>query len=353
VVMSLQGTSRADDLAILIDSAAAIQRLRWFRSHDFRPAEHKVKDYDIIHEILLELKWRSESSSRTLFVKVHGHSSDPLHEEADRLAVEGADKESDDEDILYPGGRVQEMVLNWVDDAYKSKTRTWCPTVKKRIKAHEEKMSWHTRSRKTYVAEFLARPNTARPQLGVALRSLWDWAVRAWMLNLTPGQSPVKSNLKKWGLTATVQCKCGHGDETFLHQQLHCHLTYRRNMKQTAHKNVAKVIENLVPHINAETRHAQWDRKVLTFLTHSANVNTLKVSNHSTRCPKRKLDELFKPFDDITSSQRPDGLIEDTRLKHIYIIEVALILSCERTLRKCVRLIHCFTQSEGHSRNTW
>jgi len=57
VVMALQGTPRADDLAILIDSAAAIQRLRWFRSHDFRQAEHKVKDYDIMHDILLDLKW--------------------------------------------------------------------------------------------------------------------------------------------------------------------------------------------------------------------------------------------------------------------------------------------------------
>jgi len=94
----------------------------------------------------------------------------------------------------------------------------------------EEKMSWQTRSRNTYAEEILARPNAARPQLGVALRSIWDWAVRAWMLSLTPGQSPVKSNLKKWGLTATVQCDCGHGDETFLHQQLHCHLTHRRNI---------------------------------------------------------------------------------------------------------------------------
>ena len=118
VVMALQGTPRADDLAIIIDSAAAIPRLRWCRSHDFRPAEHKVKDYDII---LLELKWRSESSSRTLFVKVHGHSGDPLHEEADRLAVEGADKKSDDDDTLYPEGRGQEIVFNWVDDADKSK----------------------------------------------------------------------------------------------------------------------------------------------------------------------------------------------------------------------------------------
>jgi len=65
----------------------------------------------------------------------------------------------------------------------------------------------------------------------------------------------------------------------------------------------AKVIENQVQRIYAETRHAEWDRKVLTFLTHSANANTLKVSNHSSRSPKRKFDELLKPFDDITSSK--------------------------------------------------
>jgi len=111
--MAFQGTPRTDNLAILIDSAAAIQRLRWFRNHHFRPAEHRS-----------ELKLRSESSSRTLFIKVYRHSGDPLHKEADRLAVEGADKESDDEDTLYSGGQRQEMVINWVDDAGKSKSHT-------------------------------------------------------------------------------------------------------------------------------------------------------------------------------------------------------------------------------------
>jgi len=77
-----------------------------------------------------------------------------------------------------------------------------------------------------------------------------------------------------------------------------------------------------VKHINAETRHAQWDQKVLTFSTHSVNANNLKSSNHSTRSPKRKLNEILNPFDDTTSSQRPDGLIEDKKLKHIFIIEV-------------------------------
>jgi len=240
-----------------------------------------------------------------------------------RRTVEGADKESHHKYTLYPGGRCQEMGFNWVDDADKSKSRTWCPTVKKCMKAHEEKMSWKTRSRKTHSEEFLARPNAAHPQLEVALPSIWDWAVRAWMLSLTPRQSPVKSNLKKWGLTATAQCDCEHGDETFLHQQLHRHFTHRRNLKQPVHNTVAKVIENRAKHINPETRNAQWDRKVLTFLTHSANANTLKSSNHITRSPKLKLHELLKPFDDTTSSQRPDALIEDTKLKHICITEVA------------------------------
>ena len=88
---------------------------------------------------------------------------------------------------------------------------------------------------------------------------------------------------------------------------------------------MAKEIENQVKHVNPQTRHDQWDRKVLTFLTLSASSNNLKVSNHSTRSPKQKLNELLKPLDDTISSQRLDGLIEDTKLKHIYMVEVASI----------------------------
>jgi len=142
------------------------------------------------------------------------------------------------------------------------------------------------------------------------------------MLSLTPGQSPVKSNLKKLGLTAIAKCDCGHGKTIFLHQQLHCHIIHRRNMKQTAHNNVANAIENQAQLINSETRHAQLDQKILTFLTYSANAKNLKVSNHRTGSPKQKLDELLESFDDTTSSKRPDGLIEDTKLIHIFMIEV-------------------------------
>jgi hypothetical protein len=53
------------------------------------------------------------------------------------------DKESDDEDILYLVGQGQKMVVNRIDDAVEPK---WCSRVKKRIKVHEEKMSWQMRS---------------------------------------------------------------------------------------------------------------------------------------------------------------------------------------------------------------
>jgi len=215
--MALQGTPRADDLAILIDSAAATQRLRWFWCHDSQPSTRsRTMTSSMIS--CMNSSHDQYHPHDFFFVKVHTHAGDSLHEEVDRLAVEGADKERDDEDTVYPGGRGQKMVLNWVDDADKSKLHTWCPIVKKRIKAHEEKMSWQPRSRKTRAEEFLARQNAARPQLRVALRSIWDWTVRAWMLSLTPGQSSVKSNLKKWRLTATAQYDCGHGNKTFLHQ---------------------------------------------------------------------------------------------------------------------------------------
>ena len=38
---------------------------------------------------------------------------------------------------------------------------------------------------------------------------------------------------------------------------------------------------------------------------------------------------LLKPFGETTSNQRPDGLIEDTKLKHISIIAVARTDDCD------------------------
>ena len=82
------------------------------------------------------------------------------------------------------------------------------------------------------------RASTARCSASLYVESV--------MLSLTLGQSFVKLNLKKRALTTTKKCECRHGDAIFSHQHLHCHLTLRGNMKQTAHYNVSKLIQNQV-----------------------------------------------------------------------------------------------------------
>ena len=118
-------------------------------------------------------RWRTTTTFKTLYLsanweqqrrkncvcttsEVHGHPGNPLPKKADRLAVVEADTESDDEDILYPGGQGQKMVFNWVDHAGKPIPHTWCHSLKKRIKTHEEKMAWQMSSRKIHAKEFLA-----------------------------------------------------------------------------------------------------------------------------------------------------------------------------------------------------
>jgi ribonuclease HI len=62
------------ELVILIDSAAAIRRLTWYRRKDFRPHPRKTKDFDIVREIIESLDERGRNGARTTMVKVHGHT---------------------------------------------------------------------------------------------------------------------------------------------------------------------------------------------------------------------------------------------------------------------------------------
>ena len=80
------------DLIILIDSAAAIRRLTWFRRKDFRSHPRSTKDYDTVQEIVLRLDERRRHGARTTMVKVHGHTGEPLHAVADAMATERADR---------------------------------------------------------------------------------------------------------------------------------------------------------------------------------------------------------------------------------------------------------------------
>ena len=86
------------DLVILIDIAAAIRRLTWFRRKDFRPHPSRTKDYDIVQELVMGIYKRGRKGAHTTLVKVHGHTGEPLHALADAMATEGADRKMEDEE---------------------------------------------------------------------------------------------------------------------------------------------------------------------------------------------------------------------------------------------------------------
>ena len=227
-----------------------------------------------------------------------------------------ADKESDDEEIMYTVDRGQEIIFNWANNAITH----FVPNRKKTHQSARREKGIANEITKDSRWNKLARQNAAPLRPDVALCSIWDWEIHDWMLSHTSLQSPVKSNLMKWGIMATAKWDYRHEDETFHHQQIHCHLNHRRNLEQTSHNNVATVIAHPVKQIIPTIWHVRWNRKILTFIVHSEK--KFEVSNHSTWALKPKLDELPKPFDNTTSSQRPGSLIEDNNLKHICTIEV-------------------------------
>ena len=80
-------------MRILIHSEIAMCRLRSLSRNDGRPREYELKNLDILRAIAEEC---AQPGTQVTLIKVDGHSGDPLHSLADRLAVEAAaDEETD------------------------------------------------------------------------------------------------------------------------------------------------------------------------------------------------------------------------------------------------------------------
>ena len=75
----------------------------------------------------------------TTFVKVHGHSGDPLHAIADYLAVQGADQ--DDEEAEFVAGRPDCILYSWAQDG-SERTCPWGPQIKRRIRQVTGEQAW-------------------------------------------------------------------------------------------------------------------------------------------------------------------------------------------------------------------
>ena len=83
IVLALRTMEQVQTLFILVDCATALQRLAWCRSRKFCPSLRKIKDVDVMHDIMTLTRMRQDVGRATTFVKVHGHSGDPLHSVSD------------------------------------------------------------------------------------------------------------------------------------------------------------------------------------------------------------------------------------------------------------------------------
>ena len=182
--------------------------------------------------------------------------------------------------------------------------------------------------------------------LGKAIRHVGDWAVRGWILSLTPYWYPVQASFKKWNKSTTATCECGLGDETMLHLQLVCRLPHRKNTRQTAHNNVALAFERHIKRAAPKHWVDVWDKATTTFVTtiaetpgqaHFLNELTLEdlrdwdklVRKHRTtfksgNAPltlgrKRMRHEIEQQLPLDLQQVRPDGLIFDSAERQIYI----------------------------------
>ena len=97
----------------------------------------------------------------TVVVKVHGHSSDPLHTHADILAVQGANKElEEDEQPLFPAPRSDPLSFKWTSRKGGEENQVWGKAVKHQIRRRLGEARWSGR-KLGFCEAFLSRPNSA------------------------------------------------------------------------------------------------------------------------------------------------------------------------------------------------
>ena len=291
---------------LLIDSEAAIKRLTWFKRKDFRPIMSKVKDRDIIEDIVKRIHKRETHNLSTTMVKVHGHSGEPLHQLADELATQGADRElQKGERPIFALPDATNLTFEFKDQSTKGTTRgQWSPKVKRQIRQHEAEEKWRRHKANTWADHFHQATNAGRQMLGQALQRTWDWAVKGWIESITPNSYPVAQTFHTWNPHISAKCKCGNGNETTHHLQLWCGLPERQLARQKAHDNMMKVLEHGIEEHLGEHRRAIWNAPAGSLLSLAPAVDNIGLIR-KWKWGKPAMDDV-EPRTPKAQEMRPD-----------------------------------------------
>ena len=279
---------------ILIDSKIAMCRLHSLTREDRRPREYELKDLDMLRAIAEEC---AQPNTRVILTKVDGHSGDPLHSLADRLAVEAAADE-DGDTIFDNEFRVEPSVA--FDGKSGKVLVPWPSSIPRRWQAAAAGRAGALTSRGTTAGAFLSAHGVGRRFLGAALRNTTDWAVRDWIRMVTPQALPTRDVLFSWGSVDNPNCTlvgCGAGRQTLSHLLLRCGNPGVHGACTLAHDRIVSVLKRGFSS-GRETIRWWWETKVCEVWPGCG-----------------ELDEH--------ALWVPDGIGVDQDLKHIHLVEVA------------------------------
>ena len=295
ILLAIQTTPSERELWILVDSSSAIARLSWFKRATFRPPGYRVKDADVIYDILKAIQGRP---GLVRLIKVNGHMGDLLHSEADALAVQvTSDSKAP---FLYDAPLTSTAKIVCTD----GKIRPWPSSVVQFWNRQAALRYWQAQERSATGTAygFLNMTGVGRRLLGSALRDVYDWAVRDWIRLVNPILLPTLDSKVKWKMTSDPSCRlpqCIGSKQTMVHLQLRCLNELVKNTRQKAHDQVVGVLQRYIDrHVGSSTRTAWAPATVTSFWPD------------------------FE-WDDKLRNLQPDGLVEDIEQRTIHVLEIA------------------------------
>ena len=97
ILRAIDIAPRHRDVTIVTDSRYSIDCVtvwfvNWRRNNWMTRDKKPVENKDLVESILIKIEERNDLKVKTLFEWVKGHNKDPGNEEADKLAVNGAQR---------------------------------------------------------------------------------------------------------------------------------------------------------------------------------------------------------------------------------------------------------------------
>ena len=295
IFLAIESTPPDRDLWILVDSSSALSRLSWFKRETFRPPGYRVKDADVVLDIIRLMQGRS---GKVRLIKVNGHMGDALHSAADEEAVQvTADT---DAPRLYETPEASTAKIVCAD----GKTRPWPSSVARFWNSQAAEHFWRRQEEHAsgMAFRFLSEVGVGRRLLGSALRDVYDWALRDWMRLVNPILLPTLDSKVKWKMAADPNCTlpgCRGGRQTMVHLQLRCLNDMVKNTRQKAHDRVVGVLQRGVDRCVAASVRTAW-----------------APSTAASFWPEIEWGGRLGKL-------QPDGFVENAEHKVIHILEVA------------------------------